>query len=129
MPSRPLLENDSFRKEINYKHVLHDPNIDDFKFKPPDCTCASSPFIYNPAGHVITGDFKIINDTSLSSFSRFAHCPANPRRNQKNFKVMFPVNVYLGSRYPPSLEMTIPYRVHDSGFIQPIQSRMHIPYL
>ena len=35
----------------------------------------------------------------VSSFSRFAHCPANPRRNQKNFKVMFPVNVYLGSRY------------------------------
>jgi hypothetical protein len=35
-------------------------NIDDFKYKPPDCTCASSPFIYNPAGHVITVDFKNI---------------------------------------------------------------------
>ena len=40
-------------------------NIDDFKYKPPDCTCASSPFIYNPTGHVITGDLKIINNTSL----------------------------------------------------------------
>ena len=28
---------------FNYKHVLHDLNIDDFKSKPPDCTCASSP--------------------------------------------------------------------------------------
>ena len=47
-----------------YKHVLRDLNIDDFKSKPPDCTCASSPFIYNPTGHVITGDLKIINNTS-----------------------------------------------------------------
>ena len=39
---------------FNYKHVLHDLNIDDFKSKPPDCTCASSPVIYNPTGHVLT---------------------------------------------------------------------------
>jgi hypothetical protein len=44
-----------------YIYVLRDLNIDDFKFKHPDCTCASSPFIYNPTGHVITGDLKIIN--------------------------------------------------------------------
>jgi hypothetical protein len=52
-------------KNIYYKHVLRDLNIDDFKSKPPDCTCASSLFIYNPTGHVITGDLKIINNTSL----------------------------------------------------------------
>jgi len=52
-------------KIFNYKHVLHDLNTDDFKSKSPDCTCASSPFIYNPAGHVITGYLKIINNTSL----------------------------------------------------------------
>ena len=51
--------------KINYKHVLRDLNIDDFKSKPPDCTSASSPFIYNPTGHVITGDLKIINNISL----------------------------------------------------------------
>jgi hypothetical protein len=52
---------------LNYKHVLRDLNIDDFKYKPPDCTCASSPIdiYYNPTGHVITGDLKIINNTSL----------------------------------------------------------------
>jgi hypothetical protein len=43
-------------KFVNYKHVLHDLNIDDFKYEPPDSTCVSSPFIYNPTGHVITGD-------------------------------------------------------------------------
>jgi hypothetical protein len=42
-------------KYFNYKYVLHNLNIDDFKSKPPDCTCASSPFTYNPTGHVITG--------------------------------------------------------------------------
>jgi hypothetical protein len=41
--------------------VWRDLNIDDFKSKSPDCTCASSPFICNPTGHVITGDLKIIN--------------------------------------------------------------------
>jgi hypothetical protein len=50
---------------FNYKHVLHNHNIDNFKSKPPDCTCANSPFTYNPTRHVITGDLKVINNTSL----------------------------------------------------------------
>ena len=45
--------------------MLHDLNIDDFKSKPPDCTCASSPLKHNPTGHVMTGDLKIIDNTSL----------------------------------------------------------------
>ena len=52
-------------KMFNYKHVLRDLNIDKFKSKPPDCTCARSSFKYNPTGHAITGDLKIINITSL----------------------------------------------------------------
>jgi hypothetical protein len=32
---------------------------------PPDCIRASSPFIYNPTGHVITGDIKTINNTFM----------------------------------------------------------------
>jgi hypothetical protein len=53
------------KKNFNYKHVLYDLNIDDFQSKPPDFTCGSFPFIYNPTGHVITGDLKIINNISL----------------------------------------------------------------
>ena len=41
-------------KIFNYKKVSYDLNIVDFKLKPPDYTCACSPFIYNPAGHAIT---------------------------------------------------------------------------
>ena len=40
-------------------------NIDDFKAKPPDCSCNSSPFKYSPAGHVITGDLNIIDNKPL----------------------------------------------------------------
>jgi hypothetical protein len=47
-------------KKLKHINVLQDLNIDDFKYIPPDCTCASSPFIYSPTGHVITDDFKII---------------------------------------------------------------------
>jgi hypothetical protein len=64
--------------------VLRDLNIDDFKSKPPDCTCASSPFIYNPTGHVITGDLKIINNTSLQEV--FAKGPKYREPKSINWK-------------------------------------------
>ena len=56
---------------FNYKHALHDLNIDDFKSKPTDCTCAGSPLIYNPTGHFMTGDLKIINNTSPSKGPKY----------------------------------------------------------
>ena len=57
-------------KILNYKKALHDLNIDDFKSKPPDCTCWSSPFIHNPADHVITVDLNSINNTSTEMFAK-----------------------------------------------------------
>ena len=35
--------------------MVHDLNIDDFKFKSPDCFCTNSTFIYIPTCNVITG--------------------------------------------------------------------------
>jgi len=66
--------------------VLQDLNIDDFKPKPPDCICASSPFIYNLAGHVITYGLNSINDTSLRDvFAKGPKChepkPINWKHN------------------------------------------------
>ena len=46
-------------------YLLYDLNMDYFKHRPSDCTCASSPSIYNLDGHFITGGFSIINNTSL----------------------------------------------------------------
>jgi hypothetical protein len=76
-------------KKFNYKHVLRDLNIDDFKSKPPDCTCASSPFIYNQTGHVITGDLKIINNTSLRDV--FAKGPKYREPKSINWKRNFKI--------------------------------------
>ena len=69
-------------KIFNYKHVLHELNIDDFKSKPTDYICASSPFIYNPVGHVITRDLKTINNTSLQ------HVFAKSINWKHNFKMI-----------------------------------------
>jgi hypothetical protein len=68
---------------------LRDLNIDDFKSKPPDCTCASSPFIYNPTGHVITGDLKIINSTSPGEV--FAKGPKYREPKSINWKHNFKI--------------------------------------
>ena len=70
--------------------MLHDLNIDDFKPKPLDCICASSPFTYHPAGHVITDNFKIINNTSLRNVfakgSKYRESKTIDRKH--NFKIL-----------------------------------------
>ena len=43
----------------NSKHILQDLNMEDVKSKPPDCTCAYFPFVFNPTGHVIAGELYI----------------------------------------------------------------------
>jgi hypothetical protein len=57
---------------------------------PPDCTCASSPFIYNLTGHVITGDLKVINNTSLREvFAKWTKYREPKSMNWKhNFKIL-----------------------------------------
>ena len=52
-------------KIFNHKRVLCDLSTDDFKSKPPDCSCSTSPFRYSPAGHVITGDLNIVANEKL----------------------------------------------------------------
>ena len=52
-------------KIFSYTTVLQDLNIDHSMYMPPDWTCASSPFINNPSGHVVTGDLNITNNTCL----------------------------------------------------------------
>lgn len=48
---------------FNYNKVIEDLNIKDTT--PNSCDCSSSEFCYLPAGHVITGNFNIINDKRL----------------------------------------------------------------
>jgi len=47
-------------------------NIDDPRLTPPlcSCSCSSSPFNYNPIGHVITGDLAIVTNGKLRNTLR-----------------------------------------------------------
>ena len=74
---------------FNCKHVLRDLNIDDFKSKPSDYTSASSTIIYNPTGHVITGDLTIISNTSLRDV--FAKGPKYREPKSINWKHNFKI--------------------------------------
>jgi len=75
---------------FNYKKVFQDLNIDDFMSKRPECTCASTPFIYNLAGYVITGDLNIFNNTSLRNvFAKESKYREPKSINWKhNFKIL-----------------------------------------
>ena len=73
-------------KIFNCQKVLYDLNIIDFKSKHPDCICARSPFIYNPAGHVLTDDHNIINNISLRDvFAKRPICCEPKCINRKQF--------------------------------------------
>lgn len=48
---------------FNYNKITADPNIG-YGTQPP-CKCKESKFLYQPAGHIITGDLNIIEDTEL----------------------------------------------------------------
>ena len=54
-------------KIFNYKEVLQSLDLDDFKAHPPSCTCSSSPYLYSPAGHVVTGDLNIVENEQLKN--------------------------------------------------------------
>ena len=79
---------------FSYKELLQDLNIDASKSKSPDCTCTSSPFIYNPAGHVTTGDLNIINNTSLGDV--FAKGPKYREPRSINWKHNFNSDYLFG---------------------------------
>ena len=50
---------------FNYNQVTSDPDVRSSIQSP--CSCADSPFLYPPAGHVVTGDLTCITDKGLRS--------------------------------------------------------------
>ena len=52
---------------FNYKPTLQSLDIEHLLLNPPTCSCSSSPFNYQPAGHVITGDVNIVKNEELKS--------------------------------------------------------------
>ena len=47
-------------KIFNYKKVLQGLNTENITRNPTACPCKASEFCYNPAGHIMTGDFNIV---------------------------------------------------------------------
>jgi len=52
-------------KMFNHRKTLQHLNMDDPRLTPLVCSCSSSPFNYNPIGHVITGDLAIVTNDKL----------------------------------------------------------------
>jgi hypothetical protein len=53
-------------KLVNYKPTLQCLDIEHLLLNTPTCSCSSSPFNYQPAGHVITGNVNIVKKEELN---------------------------------------------------------------
>jgi hypothetical protein len=54
-------------KLFNYNQTLQCIDIEHLLQNPPTCSCSSSPFNYQPDGHVITGDVNKVRNEELKS--------------------------------------------------------------
>ena len=52
-------------KLFNYKQCLQDWRFTNHEYDSPPCSCSSSQFLYQPAGHIVTGDLNIVDNTCL----------------------------------------------------------------
>ena len=52
-------------KIFNYKQSLQYWRFTYHDVHNPSCSCSSSQFLYSPAGHIVTGDLKIIQNKQL----------------------------------------------------------------
>ena len=51
-------------KLFNYRQSLQDWRFTNHDYDSP-CSCSSSQFLYQPAGHIVTGDLNIVDNTCL----------------------------------------------------------------
>ena len=52
-------------KLFNYRQSLQDWRFTNHDYDSPSCSCSSSQFLYQPAGHIVTGDLNIVDNTCL----------------------------------------------------------------
>ena len=61
---------------FNYNQVTSDPDVR--SFMQSSCSCADSPFLYPPAGHVVMGDLACIPDKGLRSLRKGPNTDFHP---------------------------------------------------
>ena len=52
-------------KLFNYRQSLQDWRFTNHDYDSSPCSCSSSQFLYQPAGHIVTGDLNIVDNTCL----------------------------------------------------------------
>ena len=57
--------NNISRSVFNYNQTLRNINLDDYRNASSSCDCEASAFRYEPHGHVITGDLRIVRNPKL----------------------------------------------------------------
>ena len=57
--------NNISRSVFNYNQTLRNIHLDDYHNASSSCDCESSTFRYEPHGHVITGDLRIVRNRKL----------------------------------------------------------------
>ena len=53
------------RSVFNYNQTLYDIDVSNYNTTSSSGDCESSPFCYEPHGHIITGDLRIVNNRNL----------------------------------------------------------------
>ena len=71
-------------KLFNFAPILSNLNISDYLSNPQTCQCKKSKFCYEPHGHVITGDLRVIENVKLREL--VAKGPKYREPNRVNWK-------------------------------------------
>ena len=71
-------------KMFNFAPALSNLNVSEYLFNPQTCQCKESKFCYEPHGHVITGDLRVIENAKLREL--VAKGPKYREPNRVNWK-------------------------------------------
>ena len=75
---------------FNFAPALSNLNVSEYLSNPQTCQCKESKFCYEPHGHVITGDLKVIENAKLREFVAIGPKYGEPNRvNWKATETMF----------------------------------------
>ena len=80
---------------FNFAPALSNLNLSEYLSNPQTCQCKESKFCYEPHGHVITGDLRVIENAKLKELVAKGQKYRDPNRlNQKATGTMFLESIY-----------------------------------
>ena len=89
-------------KIFNFTPALSNLNVSEYLFNPQTCQCKESKFCYEPHGHVITGDLRVIENARLRELVAKRPKYREPNRvNWKATETMFLESIDLYAKNGP----------------------------